>query len=235
MQRSVIFGAKLEKGLGMAAYRTLLRSRLSNMDMATFKAHPHTVTLAGEHDTILNVLEESLIALHMGAFDLTYHLKLLCDFSKTLFARHLCKGFIHVIPLVFLTCCSVYEVVGSCRYVTAMKVFEPELCVGMFVLGCFFEDVADLLVAVFSCLLCIEGVFHTCLRFACECGLKAFFGLASFEFHIQLFFCFRVVFVFFIFLNAVQPQMFIFFKLISYHNQKNHLNQIVFSFDFRDI
>lgn len=122
---SIVFRTKFKEGLRMVAYGTLLGCALAYMDMATFETHPHTVTVAGEYKTVLDILEKCAVTLHMGAFDLTNHLKFLCNLGEAFLASDLCETHIHVVPLIFLSSSCIHEVLGSCRYVSAMKILEP--------------------------------------------------------------------------------------------------------------
>ena len=177
----VVFGAEFEEGLGVRADGADFWGGFSDVDVATFATHPHTVAVAGEDDSFFDVFEEGAVAFHVFAFDGTYLFEFFGDFGESFFAGDSCEFDVHVFPFVFFAGSGVGEVSGGFGDIAVVEVFEPDFGVGVFVFGGFGEDSADLLVAVFLGLLGVERVFDTCLRFAGEGGFQAFFSASSFE------------------------------------------------------
>ena len=115
----------------------------------------------------------------MLLLDFAYHLKQLCDVVKAFFSGFLCKGRIHIGPLIVFTGSRILEVVYGFAD-TAVEQLEPHLCVFLFVVGSFGEESCNLLKAFFFCLRSIEGIFVSCLRFTCKCSLKILFCFSTF-------------------------------------------------------
>lgn len=69
----VILGSQLKVALRVIAHGADFGSLLAYHNMATVRALPYTVAIAAEHNGVLNILEQTAVALLMRLFDGTYH------------------------------------------------------------------------------------------------------------------------------------------------------------------
>ena len=89
---SIVFGAQLEVGLRVGAYRAHDGGAGADMDVAAVAADPDLLAHAGEHLGLLNVLEQGQIALLVQLLDGGDALKLLGQRLKPLLAGGLGKA-----------------------------------------------------------------------------------------------------------------------------------------------
>ena len=160
----------------MFAYGADLGSRLAEMDMSTFTAHPHAVVVAREYDAFLNVLEECAVTLHVSLLDFANSLEETGDVAEAFLLGNCREVFVHVLIFPFLARSCIYEVLGSCGYTTIVEKFKPDFCMGMLIVGSLLEDSSDLLITILLSLLGIERVFNTSLTFAGECLAQTVFS-----------------------------------------------------------
>ena len=154
--------------------------------MATVRALPYTVAIAAEHNGVLNILEQTAVALLMRLFDGAYHFKLFGYLVKALLACLLGKGGIHVGPLIVLAIGSIGQVVGCAGHCTAMQILEPYFSMLLLVARGLLKDVGHLYIAVLLGLRSIVLVLGVSLRFTGKGCLEVLFGAGSFKcFHIN--------------------------------------------------
>ncbi len=123
------------------------------MDVSTVHALPDHLAIAGEYEAFLDVLEKSKISLLVLGFNLCNTSEESGNFLEPFFLGFLCKGSIHVCPLVILTFGSSFQVLGCCANLSILlEELEPHLGMLFLVVGCLFEDGGNLLVAFLSCL-----------------------------------------------------------------------------------
>ena len=181
-EKLIIFRLELEVALGVVTDGADRGSFLADDDVAAVGALPDAVALAGEHDGVLDVLEELAVALLVLFLDLAHHAELGSNLLEALFLRFLGHAGVHVRPLVVLAGSGVGQVLGS-RGHAVVEVLEPYLRVLLLVGRGLLEDLGDLHVAVLLGLGCVVGVLVASHGLAGESLLEVLFGLGSFEVH----------------------------------------------------
>ena len=159
--------------------------------MAAVAADPHSVAVAGEHDALLDVLEQTAVALLVMALDGGHGTEFAGYLGEAFFLGFGRHAVVHVGPLVVLALGGIAEVGHRVGDVAAVEKLEPELGVFLLVVGRFLEYCGYLLVAVAACLRGVVAVFVSCLRFAGERLHQVAFCFRSFKF----FHCFVFMFV----------------------------------------
>ena len=143
---------------------------LPDLDLALFK------DLGG-----LDVAQQRAVALLVMALDLADEAELLRQLGKALFLCGLGERIVHVGPLVVFALSGGEQIVGGGA--DALELFEPHLGVLLFVVRGLLEERSDLLIALFLCLGCEEGVLVAGLAFTSESLPQVFLCLAASQFH----------------------------------------------------
>lgn len=159
MNKSIILSLDLEEAFLVVAYRTHLGSLLAYDDASAVAADPDCVAVAGEFDSLLDVLEQLAVTLLMMTLYLADSAEFACDFGEALLVGLACHTIVHVGPLVVLTLCGVLEIGHCVGYLAAVEIFVPELGVLLLVVGCLLEDGCYLLITVLACLRCEVCIF----------------------------------------------------------------------------
>ena len=156
----------------MIAYGALDRCLLADNDVSAVRALPNCVAIAGEYEVALYVRKKLAVSLLVMLLDLADLLKEECDAGEALFLRYASKLCVHIGPLVVLALSGVEKVYRCGGNLAVVKKLEPDLCVLLLVVCGLLKEVSDLNVALFSCLGCVVSLLVSCLRLACESGLK---------------------------------------------------------------
>lgn len=115
------------------------RSFFSHYDMTTIAALPYAVAITGEDEFVFDVFKALAVALFVFFFYGCDSLKEFCDFVKAFFSGFLCKGWVHLFPLIGFAVGCVFEAVYCCTY--AGENLVPDFSMFFFISCSFCEDV----------------------------------------------------------------------------------------------
>ena len=146
--------------------------------MTAVAANPCHLAFAVKDLALFDIFAQGTIALLVLSLNIAYLFEQNCDMLKAFFSGFLCKVCIHIGPLIVFSGCGILEIFHRVADSAAQEL-KPHLGVFFFVVRSLGEDGSNLLKAFLFCLRSIEGVFVSCLRFACKCSLEVFLGFGS--------------------------------------------------------
>ena len=111
----------MEIRFGMLAHRTDIRRFFANNNVSAVAAVPNLITIAGEHQSALNVGKEFAVALFVFFFDLADPFKESGDLIQPFFFRGLGKTGVHIGPLEVFPVRRVFKVRRGRRHFAAVQ------------------------------------------------------------------------------------------------------------------
>ena len=169
----------------MVADRTDRGSFLADDDVTAVGALPDAVAVAGEDDSVLDVLQELAVASLVLFLDGTHHAELGSNLLEAFFLSFLRHAGVHVRPLEVLAGSGIGQVLHGRRH-AVVQILEPELRVLLLIRRGLLENLGDLHIAVLLGLGCVVGVLVASHGLAGESLLEVLFGLGSFEVHTMI-------------------------------------------------
>ena len=156
--------SNLEEALGMSAYGASRRSLLTHYKVTAVTALPHSHLGLLKYLLKLNVGKKLSVSLLVCLLDSCYCSELTCKSGEALLLCFLCKGIVHIGPLIVLALCCSKKIARSVA--KSAKSLEPKLSVLLLIVSGLLEDSGDLLVAFLLGDGCEIGVLVASLRFA---------------------------------------------------------------------
>ena len=154
------------------------------MGVAAVPADPHLLLFPGKDLALLEVGSEGAVALLVLLLDLSHHREEGGQLGKALLLGLSGHPGVHLGPLVVLTACGHLKAGHGVGERAAAQGLEPQLGVLFLVAGGLLKDSGQLLVALFPCDACKEGVLVAGHALTGEGFHQVFLGLGTLEFHI---------------------------------------------------